>query len=448
MNNFSNKLAPLVPIVHGAKVTNSTTVHPHRLASNKVQKIDCPYCGAKKHWQRYIDIETGEVLPEIHGKCDNSDKCGKWITPKETGYSKTFWEQENVNSIKVKDKVYQNSIKRKINNPTETIYFDFETFQYTLERDRFQKNVFIQNLLNRVSFPFENIEVEKVVHFYKLGTIINGYRSGAITFPFIDVKGNVKAVQVKQFDEKNHTIGTDFLHSIIEKHHSKKNNPLPEWLKAYKMQDKLISCLFGEHLLSEYRNNPIALVEAPKTAIYGSLYFGLPESEESLIWLAVYNKSSFTLDKLKVLQGRKVLVFPDLSKNGDTYKEWQEKAKQYEKQLKNTRFIFSDLLEKYASDDERNNGLDIADFLIKQDWRLFRTNCKNLSESQFVEYNDNVQPQLTIEELLKLAEKLIGFNNRKQKAEIPYFDEMLKFKIIKESKPVLDHYYLGHSTPF
>jgi glutaredoxin len=419
----------------------------YRLASNKVQKIDCLHCGAKKHWQRYIDIETGEVLPENHGRCDNSDKCGKWIRPKETGYSKTIWEQENVNIIEGKDKIYQNSIKRKVNNPTEPIYFDFETFQYTLERERYQKNVFIQNLLNSVSFPFEKIEVEKVVHFYKLGTIINGYRSGAITFPFIDLKGNVKAVQVKQFDEKNHTIGTDFLHSIIEKHHSRKNNPLPEWLKAYKMQDKLISCLFGEHLLSIYRDNPVALVEAPKTAIYGAMYFGLPESSDCLIWLAVYNKSSFSLDKLKVLEGRKVIVFPDLSKNGDTYNEWQAKAKQFEKQLKNTCFIFSDLLENYASNDERNNGLDIADFLIKQDWRLFRRNYSNLSKTQFVEDSEK-ELSTTFEELLKMAKEIIGFNNSKEKTDIPHFEKMLEYKIIKESKPILGQYYLADSTPF
>jgi hypothetical protein len=253
---------------------------------------------------------------------------------------------------------------------------------------------------------------------------------------------------VKQFDEQNHTIGTDYLHSIIIKHYNLNNIPLPKWLEAYSKQQKFVSCLFGEHLLIKYRNNPVALVEAPKTAIYGALYFGLPESDGSLIWLAVYNKSSFSFDKLKVLEGRRVIVFPDLSKNGNTYEEWQDKAKQYEKQLKNTRFIFSDLLEKYATDDEKDNGLDIADFLIKQDWRLFRKNSKNLSESQFVEYNENEQHPPTTEELLKLAEKLIGYNNSKQKAEIPFFEEMIELRIIKELKHISGYYYLCHSSPF
>lgn len=419
--------------------------HRYKLASNKVQKIDCPFCRAKKHWQRYIDIETGEVLPENHGRCDNSDKCGKWITPKDTGYSKTIWEQEKSSDSELLFKHENNSQKEIRIEPT---YFNNETFLYTLANDRYEKNVFVQNLIHKIQFPFERNEVKKIIQIYKLGTIAKGYRCGAITFPFIDVKGNVRAVQVKQFDEQNHTTGTDFLHSIINKHYNINNIPLPKWLELYSKQQKFVSCLFGEHLLGKYKNNPVALVEAPKTAIYGALYFGLPESEDSLIWLAVYNKSSFSFDKLKVLEGRRVIVFPDLSKNGNTYEEWQDKAKQCEKHLKNTRFIFSDLLEKYASDEERNNGLDIADFLIKQDWRLFRKNSKNLSESQFVEYNENEQHRPTNEELLKLAQKLIGFNNSKQRTEIPYFEEMMEFRIIKESKPVLGYYYLSQSTPF
>jgi len=263
--------------------------------------------------------------------------------------------------------------KKAIPQPTpEPVFFDFETFKQTLQPKRYEKNTFIQNLFYRVQFPFEADYVTKVIQLYRLGTVANGYRAGAITFPFIDIKDNVRAVQVKQFDEQNHTTGTDFLHSIIEKHHTRNNKPLPEWLEAYTKQDKRISCLFGEHLLSRYPSNPVFLVEAPKTAVYGTLYFGLPETPESLIWLAVYNKSSFSFDKLKVLQGRFVYVFPDLSKDGNTFKEWETKAKEYESRLPGTRFIFSDLLEQLATPEQREKGADIADILIKQDWRLFR----------------------------------------------------------------------------
>jgi hypothetical protein len=349
--------------------------HRYTLASNKVPKLNCPYCGAKKHWQRYIDIETGEILPEHWGRCDNEGKCNEWKDPYKDGYAKAIWEREQkVNGVaKVtvpKQKYFRTQPKPQ---PTpEPVFFDFDTFKKTLDPGRYEKNTFIQNLFYGVPFPLESREVTKVIQLYRLGTVANGYRAGANTFPFIDIKDNVRAIQVKQFDEQNHTSGTDFLHSIIEKHHTRNNKPLPEWLEAYTKQDKRISCLFGEHLLNKYPGNPVALVEAPKTAVYGTLYLGLPETPESFIWLAVYNKSSFSFDKLKVLQGRFVFVFPDLSKDGNTFKEWETKAKEYESRLPGTRFIFSDLLEQLAPDQDKSEGNDLADYLIKQDWRLFR----------------------------------------------------------------------------
>lgn len=349
--------------------------HRFILASNKVPKLDCPYCGAKKHWQRYIDTETGEVLPEQHGCCDNTAKCGQWVTPKQTGYAKMIWAKENevnrVNKVNVSKQKYFHTQLKTYPIP-EPVFIPFEILKPTLQPERYAQNTFIQNLLIRVTFPFEIKDVEKVISHYYLGTVTNGYRAGAITFPFIDIQGNIRAVQVKQFDQTNHTTGTDFLHSIIEKHHSRKNKPLPEWLTAYIKQDKLVSCLFGEHLLDKFPSNPIALVEAPKTSIYGTLYFGFPDNIKDFIWLAVYNKSSFSFDKLKVLKGRNVFVFPDLSLNGDTFKEWQDKAKEYEHRLPGTRFIFSDLLELNAPVNLRKKGSDLADILIEMDWRKFR----------------------------------------------------------------------------
>jgi hypothetical protein len=351
---------------------------PHRYSLEKgSKKHHCPECG-KKRFVRYIDTQTGNYLPEQYGRCDRESKCGYFLNPYKDGYAKAVWEQEQGNRSEIPNN-WKPKRKKAIPQPTpEPVFFDFDTFKQTLQPERYEKNTFIQNLFYRVQFPFEVDEVTKVIQLYRLGTVANGYRAGANTFPFIDIKGNVRAVQVKQFDEQNHTTGTDFLHSIIEKHHARNNKPLPEWLEAYTRQDKRISCLFGEHLLSKYHSNPVALVEAPKTAVYGTLYFGLPETPESFIWLAVYNKSSFSFDKLKVLQGRFVYVFPDLSKDGNTFKEWETKAKEYESRLPGTRFIFSDLLEQLAPERDKSEGNDLADYLIKQDWRLFRK--RNMQE--------------------------------------------------------------------
>lgn len=375
MNSLQNNLVPLVPLVQGTNGTKSTNEHRYSLEKGSKKHL-CPNCG-KKRFVRFVDTTTGEYLPEQYGRCDKGDGH-YFVNPYSDGYAKAIWEQGQGNRSELPNN-WKPQRKKAIPQPTpEPVFFDFETFKQTLQPERYEKNTFIQNLFYRVQFPFEVDEVTKVIQLYRLGTVANGYRAGANTFPFIDIKGNVRAVQVKQFDEQNHTTGTDFLHSIIEKHHTRNNKPLPEWLEAYTKQDKRISCLFGEHLLSKYHSNPVALVEAPKTAVYGTLYFGLPETPESLIWLAVYNKSSFSFDKLKVLQGRFVYVFPDLSKDGNTFKEWETKAKEYESRLHGTRFIFSDLLEQLAPERDKSEGNDLADYLIKQDWRLFRK--RNIQE--------------------------------------------------------------------
>src|SRR5574344_517217 len=337
------------------------------------RKHFCPNCG-KKRFVRYVDTKTGEYLPEQYGRCDREANCPQqeYNNPYKDGYAKMIREQEQGNRSEFPHNWPPKREEEGLQPTHGPVFFDFETFKQTLQPERYEKNTFIQNLFYRVQFPFEVDEVTKVIQLYRLGTVANGYRAGANTFPFIDIKGNVRAVQVKQFDEQNHTTGTDFLHSIIEKHYTRNNKPLPEWLEAYTKQDKRISCLFGEHLLSKYHSYQVALVEAPKTAVYGTLYFGLAETPENLIWLAVYNKSSFSFDKLKVLQGRFVYVFPDLSKDGSTFKEWETKAKEYESRLPGTRFIFSDLLEQLAPERDKSEGNDLADFLIKQDWRDFR----------------------------------------------------------------------------
>ena len=65
---------------------------------------------------------------------------------------------------------------------------------------------------------FNKADIERIINLYKVGTVIQGNRKGAVTFPFIDIKNNIRAIQVKQFDKNNHTTGTDFLHSITEKY--------------------------------------------------------------------------------------------------------------------------------------------------------------------------------------------------------------------------------------
>ena len=78
---------------------------------------------------------------------------------------------------------------------------------------------------------------------------------------------------------------------------------------------KFSSCLFGEHLLKQYPEKVVGVVESEKTAIICSIVY------PSSIWIATAGQK-INLDRVNsVLRGRKVVLFPD----ADSIKIWQEK---------------------------------------------------------------------------------------------------------------------------
>jgi hypothetical protein len=318
------------------------------------KKHICPACG-KRRFVRYVDTETNGYLPEKYGRCDRESNCTYHLSP----YSDNYGTNEL--------KQYEHKPQPKPQQ--QPVYFIPEGVLNATLKD-YEINTFVQNLFKLA--PVE--EIEKVISLYRIGTIGDKERKGAATFPFIDKFGNIRTIQAKEFNETNHTKSTDFVHRIIERYLLKYGKALPGWLNDYAKNEKFVSCLFGEHLLNKYPFNPIALVEAPKTAIIGSLYYGLPETPNALLWIAVYNKSSLSLEKCKPLQGRKVVLYPDLN----AFKEWNAKTQELKIKLSGTRFVVSDLLEKNATEAERTNGLDLADYLTRFDYTLFRNNIAHI----------------------------------------------------------------------
>ena len=69
----------------------------------------------------------------------------------------------------------------------------------------------------------------------------------------------------------------------------------------------------------------------------------------------------FNSEAMQVLQGREVVLFPDLKAT----EEWRRKLPMLQSVCK--RATCSDLLEKMATNRQREAGLDIADFLLMED---------------------------------------------------------------------------------
>lgn len=118
-------------------------------------------------------------------------------------------------------------------------------------------------------------------------------------------------------------------------------------------------------LLTAPATQPIAIVEAPKTAILCTPYF------PQFVWLAVgalsyLNVRESGLQRMAPLKGRSVVLFPDLSAGSRTFAKWSRIADE----LREAGFqiIVSDYLEQRATEDEKANGLDLADYILNQ-WK-------------------------------------------------------------------------------
>jgi hypothetical protein len=304
-----------ISLRHMQKSTNEASALRYGLDRSS-KKFPCPRCN-KRRFVKYVDTCTGEYLSDEYGRCDREVSCGYWLKPE-------------VPIPPVRQPVRTRPSQKKV-------YVPFNIFKGS--RRGYEANSFVTYLLT----IFDEPTVTQVIKDYAIGT--SKYFNGGCVFWFLDLFGNVVAGQIKAFDLTGHTVKnedkaiTTWVHSVM------RDEP---WAKEYSQQDRKISCLFGEHLLRANPGKPVALVEAPKTAIIASIYF------PKYLWLAVGSLSYLTADRVTVLNGRHVVLFPDLN----AYHKWEEKGSQFG-------FMTSDILETNVTVEQREAGLDIADFVAK-----------------------------------------------------------------------------------
>jgi len=192
---------------------------------------------------------------------------------------------------------------------------------------------------------------DAVAHDYALGTWRTRELAGAAVFWQVDANGNVKAGKIMLYDpstgkRRKGTRSTSFVHFENTRQSAGDLN--------------VEQCLFGEHLLTTWpMDRPVAVVESEKTAMIAAALM------PSFLWVAVGSVGGFTLAKLQALTGRKVLAFPDLSRDGSAITKWRERAVEVARLF--VRVHVSDLLERMATDADREAGLDIGDYLLRSD---------------------------------------------------------------------------------
>ena len=141
------------------------------------------------------------------------------------------------------------------------------------------------------------------------------------------------------------------------------HNRNPTWVSHLLRKDgylpedwKTEHCLFGLHLLQDSKKN-VAVVESEKTAVIMSAV------KPDYTWLATGGKTELNVAKLKPLQGRRVILFPDTDETGKTYQDWYEIA-QAASDVFGHPVTVSSILEQKATEAQKAGKIDIADLIF------------------------------------------------------------------------------------
>lgn len=289
-------------------------------------RYGCPACNRRdKTFSRYIDSETGEHVNPSVGRCNRESNCGYHYTPKQ------YFQDNNI-SFTAKAIGY--NPQPVTPQPKIVSFIPVEVFKDSLNPQAYERNHFINYLISLFG-----VEVaSELISRYFIAT--SKHWDGASVFWQIDTNGKVRT-------------GKIMLYSPSTGKRVKEPHSYITWVHSLLKQSnfELKQCFFGEHLLID-KTKPIAIVESEKTAIIASVY--LPQ----FIWLAVGSLTNLNAEKCSVLKGRTVTLFPDL--NG--FDKWSQKAKDLSHL---TVFTVSDLLERKATEADRKQGLDLADYLVK-----------------------------------------------------------------------------------
>lgn len=289
----------------------------------------CPYCTKQNVFARYINFETKEYINESVGRCNREVKCGKHYTPKQ------YFTDNNIGLV---NKFKPN---KPIAKPIIKPFSKINSAAFIGSLKHYDLNNFVDYLSNKVGHD----QTMQAVNMYNIGT--SKFWSGSTVFWQMDVNGEIRTGKIIHYDP------------ITGKRTKQPTNKI-QWVhKALKIENfNLQQCFFGEHLIKR-SNKPIAIVESEKTAVIASLY--LPQ----FTWIAAGAKEGLNRLKCEVLRNKKVVLYPDLK----CFDAWEQKAKTMNDIFS---FSISNLLEKKATNEEREKGLDLADYLIKFDINKFK----------------------------------------------------------------------------
>lgn len=294
-------------------------------------KIDCPSCGKKRCFVRYIDEQGTVRFPSSVGKCDHEQSCGYHYTPRE-------YFHDNPEVLSYDDcrtgQVFRQSVVHARPAPIEPSYIPDGIVRASISH--YDKNPLYRYLCG----VFGAEETVRLFNLYRIGT--SAKWGGSTVFWQTDEAGRVRTGKIMLY---NTTTGRRVKEpqSRVSWAHSELR--LPDF--------NLRQCLFGQHLLPLYPDRTVFIVESEKSAVIASHY--MPD----VLWLATGGKNGcFHVQTVEVLRGRDVILLPDLGATD----AWRDKLPMLRPVCRSVNV--STILEDMATDEQRSQGLDITDFLL------------------------------------------------------------------------------------
>jgi hypothetical protein len=223
--------------------------------------------------KRFIDMTTGELLPDDFGVCERLFSCGYEKRPKSENVERTEPERP----------------------PLIPFYFQENIMRETLNRER------CNILFYFIAKKFGEVKVIDTFSRYRIGTS----KGGDTIFWQIDEHGKIRAGKKIQYfsdGHRNKARGASWLHwshGFEEGHH------------------ELKQCLFGQHLLWDMYKS-IFIVESEKTALICEIC----KKENEVLFLACGGMQNLGLVAgLKLNPNQNLFYIPD----NDSNEVWQGK---------------------------------------------------------------------------------------------------------------------------
>lgn len=233
------------------------------------RKEICPSCGQKR-FVPYVSAADGKTIAgSAYGRCDREQNCGYHKYP--------------TNDKSIADIVINTTPKKT--PPKANIRFNLDC-------------VLVDTRTPLFDFACKLVGTINALDIWKLYKI--GKDDNRTLFWEIAKDGSVRAGKSIPYAENGHRVKDDKMPASWL-HKSKK------WNGKFHGEE-LQQCFFGEHLLNDYPNANVVIVESEKTAALMSAY----TDNDKWIWLACGGSQGLQNDiKNESLNGRNIWLMPD-----------------------------------------------------------------------------------------------------------------------------------------